>query len=163
MITHKKISEKLKIGHLIFDKRLKKIVIVKPEILIEIIEDENNSNSQNYFLIILKENWLTKIFNFRKQYLNSQYMTVFTSNSNGFKIHERQGIFSLGYIFKEKMNNIHGMTGNLTYKPHIFFVNELMDYLFLIKREQFNFSEKDLQKINKLIGKSIKYLEYKNN
>lgn len=57
------------------------------------------------------------------------------------------------------MNNIPGMLGELVYKPHIFFVNELMDYLFLIKKEQFRFNESDLEKINGLIGKSIKILK----
>lgn len=157
--TYERISDKLKIGHLVYNNEIKKIVIVTPIILSEIIEKEKISENKKYSLIILKDKWLTKIFNFKSQYLNSQYMTVYTSNSHGLKIHEQNSRFYIGYRFKEKMDNIPGMLGELVYKPNIFFVNELMDYLFLIKKEQFRFNDYDLEKINELIGKSIKILK----
>jgi len=157
--TYEKISDKLKIGHLIYNNDSKKIILVTPNVLSEIFEKEKNSDNKKYSLIFLKDNWLTKIFNFKSQYLNSQYMTVYRSNSHGLKIHDQNSRFYIGYRFKEKMDNIPGMIGELIYKPNIFFINELMDYLFLIKKEHFEFSDNDLEKINELIGKSIKTLK----
>lgn len=100
--TYERISDKLKIGHLIYNNEIKKIVIVTPNILSEIFEKEKNSDNKEYSLIILKDKWLTKIFNFKSQYLNSQYMTVYTSNSHGLKVHEQNSRFYIGYRFKEK-------------------------------------------------------------
>lgn len=157
--TYERISDKLKIGHLIYDNDIKRIVLVTPNILSEIFEKEKISDNKKYSLIILKDKWLTKIFNFKSQYLNSQYMTVYTSNSHGLKIHDQNSRFYIGYRFKEKMNNIPGMSGEFMYKPSIFFINELMDYLFLIKKEQFRFNENDIEKINELIGKSVQTLK----
>jgi len=152
--TYERLSDKLKIGHLIYSNKLKKIVKVTPKVLTEIFEKEEKSEKKDYCLIILNENWLTKIFNFKSFYLSTQYMTVYTSNFHGLKVHEQNNRFYLGYGFKEKINKIPGMSGMSNYKPNLFFVNELMDYLFLIKKEQYRFSENDLQKINEEIGKN---------
>ncbi len=91
-----------------------------------------------------------------------QKISVYISKANGLKIHKKQHTnFKLGYIFIEKINNIDEMKGGLIYKPTIHFVHELMSYLFLIKKEQFYFSDESLEIINRDIESYTKFYLYK--
>ncbi|WP_408039058.1 hypothetical protein [Tenacibaculum amylolyticum] len=136
---------------MIYNINLQKIVLVTPKILSEILKEEIQGVNNSYSMIQINGKWLIEVFNFEAKYLAPQYLTVYKSNLHGFKVHEQLNKFSIGYMFKETRNIIPSMQGDIKYKPQIFYVNELMDYLFLIKKEQFEFNEDDLKTINQLI------------
>ena len=77
-------------------------------------------------------------------------MTVYTSHRNGLNINERSNGFTIGITFREKASLI-GMSGKLVAKPKILYVNELMDYLFSLKRNEVTFNECDIKRINEVI------------
>ncbi|MBO0330088.1 hypothetical protein [[Muricauda] lutisoli] len=148
-----RLSDKFRIGHLIYDTIEKCIVKVSPSILQKMVENELPQNRDEDFRfspLFIKNDWLTKVFGFEKKYLNANGMTVFTSTRNGLKIHFQSGNYYLGYILREKQI-IAGMNGNFSSKPEILFINELMDFCFLIKRDKISFSDDDVKKINEII------------
>jgi len=152
-ITYLKLSDKLRLGHLIYDLEDQTIKIVSLPILSEIVKWET-SNSESldmrYFPIPLTKKWLEKVFCFESKYNQPNYMTVFTSIRHGLKIHNQNDKFFIGIRNIEKFI-AKGMTGGHTSKPRILYVNELMDYLYLLKRDNWDFSEQDLEKINMII------------
>ena len=151
--TYRTLHDKFKIGHLIFDFGKKRIALVDITILSKIFDKERGGEegSENaYGPLSLSDEWLEKVFEFEAKFSNTTGMTVFTSRRHGLKIHKQRGNYYLGYIFREKMN-IGGWKGSSSSKPEILFVNELMDYCYLLRRDSFQFNEGDLKRINDLI------------
>lgn len=151
--TYQKISNKLKLGYLLYDNLDKEIKAVSIQILGEILEfEQNNSESKGrrYFPIPLTKEWLENVFDFNSKYNAPNYMTVYTSLRHGLKIHEQNKEFLIAQISREKMSTI-GMSGVFISKPKILYVNELMDYLFLLKRDDIIFTEDEINRINEII------------
>ncbi|SDQ89868.1 hypothetical protein [Flagellimonas zhangzhouensis] len=152
-LTYITLHDKLRIGQLIFDCKKRKITMVDTAILSEIYEKEKDGKKvtkDEYRPLNLTDDWLIKIFQFEKKYLNTNNMTVFTSQRHGLKVHKRQGNYYLGYILREKMN-IGEWKGSSSSKPEILFVNELMDYCYLLKRDSLKLTKDDLKRINEVI------------
>ena len=145
-LTHSIISDKVKIGQLILNLKNKKIQKIDLETLSEIIKAEKSESlSEYYSLLPINSTWLTNFFHFESRYLAAQYMTVYTSQTHGLKIHEQNSRFSIGYIIREKLND----KGKVQTKPLIFTVNDLMDHLYLLKREELLINQKDIELMNK--------------
>lgn len=151
--SYKRISNKLKLGQLIYDIIDKKIKIVDIHLLGEILEFEQNISDKcerRYFTIPLTKEWLEKVFDFNSKYNAANSMTVFTSQRHGLKIHKQNSGFYIALISREK-TSVYGMSGTIRSKPKILFVNELMDYLYLLKRDEIIFTENEIKKINEII------------
>ena len=149
---YKKISNKLKLGHLVLDTSLKKFRLVDLKLLEEIVKSEGDepNGKSNFIIPDLTKEWLEKIFDFNSKFNAPNNMTVFTSNRHGIKIHESWNGFSIGITVREK-STILGMTGTHVSKPRVLNINELLDYMFLLKRDEMRFDESDIEKINSLI------------
>lgn len=147
-LTYDKISNKIKLGQVVYNKAIKNIEKVDLTTLGEIIQfEKERSREQQYFLLNLTEKWLIKIFDFDSMYLPPQSLTVYTSKKHGLKIHKTRTKFTIAYTIREKTNA--GMyKGTHNIKPTVLTVNELMDHLYLIKREEFDFSRDDMDYIN---------------
>ncbi|MFD2588423.1 hypothetical protein ACFSQJ_15915 [Croceitalea marina] len=141
------LSDKLRIGHLVLDRWAKKIVLVDINILLEVLENErtnSGSKKSKYYPIAITREWLEDVFMFESKYNAPHSMTIYTSLRNGFQVHEYRGNFYVAIRITEKISDY----GTLKTKPKILFINELMDYLFLLKRDTYGFIEEDLLKIN---------------
>ncbi|HET8885998.1 MAG TPA: hypothetical protein VFM70_06560 [Salinimicrobium sp.] len=153
-LTYDKISDKLKIGQLVLNDEKKKIEKVNLKTLQEIIEFERGNNKkQKYFLLRLRDKWLLSIFDFDAKFLAPQNMTVFTSRKHHLKIHKTQD-YRIAYTIRENKGS-GGFKGHHHFKPLVMTVNELMDHLYLIKRQVFDFSEKDIEYINEVFKDEI--------
>ncbi len=153
--TYDKISDKIKIGQLILNYETREIEKIDLKILQEIIHYENGDNEeQKFFLLNIIDKWLLKVFDFESKYLTPQSMTVFTSRKHDLKIHKIHD-YRIGYTIREKKGS-GNFQGKHHYKPLVITVNELMDHLYLIKREVFDFSDKDLEYINELFKEDLK-------
>ena len=149
--TYNRLSDKIKIGQLIYNVQNKNIEKVSLEILKEIIEyEKNGKGEQHFFLLGLNDKWLTEIFDFNSQFVNIQNMTVFTSRKHNLKIHKVHD-YRIGYTLRENSGS-GNFKGKHHFKPLINTVNELMDHLYLIKREMFDFSKYDMKYINEVIS-----------
>lgn len=147
-LTYNKISNKIKLGQLVFNNLNKKIEKVEISILEEIVQFEKEENKeQKFFLLNLTDKWLIQIFEFDSTFLTPQSITVFTSKKHGLKIHKTQTNFSIAYTIREKVK-AGRYNGTHNFKPTVLTVNELMDHLYLIKREEFDFSKEDVEYIN---------------
>lgn len=147
-LTYNKISNKIKLGQLVFNNLNKKIEKVGISILEEIVQFEKEEiKEQKFFLLNLTDKWLIQIFEFDSTFLTPQSMTVFTSKKHGLKIHKTRTNFSIAYTIREKVN-AGRYKGTHNFKPTVLTVNELMDHLYLIKREEFDFSKEDVEYIN---------------
>ncbi len=156
-LTYNKLSDKIKIGQPIFNKLNEKIEKVDLRILQEILKFESGERkAQKYTLINLTDKWLLQVFAFESRYITPQAMTVFTSKIHGLKIHKTQYNYSIGYTIREKIN-AGRFSGTHNFKPRVITVNELMDHLYLIKREEFDFSKDDMEYINATILKDLNY------
>ncbi len=146
--TYKTFSNKIKLGHLVYCLKSNKIEIVDIEIMSNIITYEKKGVSTKvYYPIPINFNWVIHVFNFSETNQNSKKLRVFQSNIHGLKLHFELNMFRLGYIFKEKLH--HGnMNGIDNYKAELLYIHELMDCLYLIKRETFSFCESDIEEIN---------------
>jgi|TARA_R110002074_G_scaffold106578_1_gene230142 hypothetical protein len=150
-ISYNKISNKLRLGHLVYDDFDKKIKLVNHKLLGGIIESEKvELLEKRFYALPLTKSWLENIFEFESKYNNPNKMTVYISHRNGLNIHERNNGFTIGITFREKTSS-NGMSGTLVAKPKILYVNELMDYLFLLKRDEVTFNEYDIKRINEVI------------
>jgi len=154
-LTHKIISDKIKLGQPILNLKKKQIQKINLDNLKKIIAAENNEIlSESYSLLPINSIWLTKFFHFDESYLAAQYMTIYTSQLHGLKIHKQGNHFYIGYTIREKFK-ASDMKGTLQSKPLIFTVNDLIDHLYLIKREQVIISEEDIDSINKAFKKEL--------
>ncbi|MEP2059426.1 MAG: hypothetical protein ABJJ05_16570 [Maribacter litoralis] len=150
-ISYDKIANKLRLGHLIYDHFDNHIKLVDYKLLGEIMDYEMlESLQKRYNPLSLTKTWLEDVFQFESQYHAPNKMTVYTSLRNGLNIHERGSGFTIGITFREKTSSI-GMSGILIAKPKILYVNELMDYHFLLKRDLVTFTNSDVEKINEII------------
>lgn len=150
---HNSLSDKLKVGHLIYDNRQQRIVLVDIAVLEEILEYENKkeeTSEPNFVPSYLTHEWLVNVFNFEAKHIATNGITVYTSDRNGMKVHGQRGQFFVGVTIREKINS-KGWKGTHASKPPICFVNELMDYCFLLKRDMITFIEYDLAQINMLM------------
>jgi len=151
-LPYLKFADKLRIGHLIFDFKMKRVVKVNMKILKEInLEDELNTKffDRRFRPIELTKKWLTDIFCFNAKNNARNSLIVYTSSRNGLIIHEQIGTFFLASKMVEKI----GENGIHRTKPKVIFINELMDYLFLIKRDDYKWTDADLKRINERIVK----------
>lgn len=154
-LTHETISDKIKLGQPILNLKKKQIQKIDLDILKEIIATEKNEVlSESYSLLPITSIWLTKFFHFDERYLSAQYMTIYTSQLHGLKIHKQRDQFYIGYTIREKLK-ARDMNGTLQSKPLILTLNDLMDHLYLIKREQVIISEKDMDSINTVFKKEL--------
>lgn len=146
---YKKISNKLKLGHLVFDTSRKKIRLVDLKLLGEILKSEHDepNGKSNFAIPELTKEWLEKVFDFDSKFNAPNNMNVFTSRRHGIKIHENWNGFSIAITVREK-SSIMSMTGSHVTKPRVLTVNELLDYMFLLKRDDIVFDERDVEKIN---------------
>ncbi len=152
-MIYRKLSDKLRLGHLIYDLVQKKVKAVDLSLLGEILDFEmkNSADSKiRYFPIPVTKEWLEKVFEFESKYNAPNNMTIFTSLRHGLKIHDQNGNYFVGILNREKSRSA-GMYGSHISKPRILYVNELMDYMYLLKRDIWNFSETELNKINTVI------------
>ena len=148
--TYDRIADKVKLGHLLYNKDKNTYVVVDFKVLQEIVElERSENNSWKYLPIPINDFWLTSIFNFEKRQLATHSGTYFTSRSHGFKIKYQGGRYMFGYTLREKELG-GGVTFNL--RPQFLFIHELMDLLFLMKREQFTWTEEDLTLINSVMS-----------
>lgn len=150
---HNSLIDKLKVGHLIYDNWQKRIVLVDIEVLKKILEHENKkkeTSKPNFVPLDLTHEWLVNVFNFEAKHMSTNGITVYTSARNGMKVHGQGGQFFVGVTIREKFNS-KGWKGTHVSKPPICFVNELMDYCFLLKRDMITFNEYDLAQINMLM------------
>lgn len=148
--TYERVVDKFKLGHLVYSRDKEKYVVVDLKVLQEIIEhDISGKKFWNYLPIPINDLWLTLIFNFEKKRFATHSGTFFTSRHHGFKIKYQGGRYMLGYTLREKDSN-----GRATYnlRPQILFIHELMDILFLMKREQFYWNEEELNWINSVMS-----------
>lgn len=148
-----RLSDKFKIGHLIYDRGKGCVIKVDAAVLDTIVRGEEKGMNPEDFIytpLYMTDEWLVQIFHFEMRHLNTNNMTVFTSLRTGLKVHYQGGNYYLGYIFREKFE-ANGWLGCSTGKPRIMFINELMDYCFLIKRESIQFTDEEIDKINELI------------
>jgi hypothetical protein len=149
----KTLKDKFKIGHLIYNLRKRRITTVDISILGEIFQDEDKEEKlreSNYIPMHLTHEWLVNVFGFELRYMATNGITIYTSLRNGLKVNGQRGQFFIGVTIREKINS-NGWSGTHISKPSILFVNELMDYSFLLKRDMITFNEDDLDKINELI------------
>ncbi len=146
--TYQRLSDKVKLGQLVLNGKNRKIEIVDLGVLEKILVSEKNNEEKVYFPIPLTSKWLTIIFHFEEKYLVPQNLIVFTSKVHGLKIHLQNHQFRIGYIIRETTKGS-PFSGTSTTKPLILTVNELLDHFYLLKREQFQFSEEDLSFLNK--------------
>lgn len=149
---YKNISKRLKLGHLVYDLSLKNIRLVDHELLGEILKSElvEPEKKSNFTIPILTEEWLLKVFDFEDKFNAPNNMTVFTSKRNGLKIHKNRNGFFIAISVRENYSTM-GMTGSHVSKPMILTVNELLDYVFLLKRDDISFNERDIDEINRII------------
>jgi hypothetical protein len=150
---YQKFADKLRLGHLIYDLVQKKVKAVDLSLLKEILDneiDDSKDSIKRYFPIPLTEEWLIKVFEFESKYNAPNNLTIYTSSRHGLKIHKQREVFFIAIIKREKSSN-YGMHGVHTSKPMVLFVNELMDYMFLLKRDVWSFTETELVNINRLI------------
>ncbi len=153
-MNHKnyKLSETVKLGHLLYNDDTKTIVRVTIKVLEDLIKLEktiSQSDNGRYYNISLSHDLLVKGFNFNFKYLNAQAMTIYTLPENGFKVQGQQGRFTLPYTSREK-SKIAGMSGQIISKAKIEFVNDLIDYLWLLQRQLYVFKDDNLNEINRL-------------
>ncbi|AXT19799.1 hypothetical protein D7030_01410 [Flavobacteriaceae bacterium AU392] len=141
------LHRRLRIGDLIYDLDKKAIVCFNTNVFKEI---EGNIDTHNYVRIPLNSKWLTEVFEFDSKYLNMQYMTVYTSRINSFKIHEQHSGFSLSCTFRDKIKNQLG-EGMHVGKPKVTYVDELTAYLSLMANQEFYFEDK-LEELNELFS-----------
>ena len=147
--TYKTLYNKIKLGHLIFNSPKKSFEVVDLKILETIVAFENGNDLERvYYPISLSPKWLTNVFSFDVTYLSIYHMNVFTSKIHGLKIHEQHNRYYVGYTIREKVSLVNGMKGTISNKPQILYVHELMDQLFLIKREEISITASDLVDIN---------------
>jgi hypothetical protein len=147
--TYKVLSNKIKLGHLLFNIQKKSFEIVDLKVLETIFKFEKEGDTDRiYYPIPLNSKWLTKVFHFEVKPLNIHYMNVFTSKIHGLKIHEQRNQYCVGYTIREKVKSENHMQGTISSKPRILYVHELMDQLYLLKREQIEITKSDLIKIN---------------
>lgn len=154
VLSYKTLYDKFRVGHLIYDCRNKKITKVDAVILMEIHEKEKNAKKRDkldYSPLYLTDDWLQKVFQFEAKHLNTTNITVFTSQRHGLKVHKQRGNYYLGYILREKIN-VGDWMGSSSSKPRVLFVNELMDYCYLLRRDSLKFTSDDLKRINDLIA-----------
>lgn len=157
-ITHKIISNKIKLGQPILNLKKKQIQKIDLNIFKEIFAAEKNKVlSKSYNLLLVNSEWLTKFFHFDENYLAAQAMTIYTSQLHGLKIHKQRDQFFIGYTIREKLK-AGNMKGLLQSKPLILTVNDLMDHLYLIKREEVIICEEDIKMINKYFEEHLKGL-----
>lgn len=150
-LGYDKISNKVKFGQLVMNNVSEKIEKVNLSILQEILEYEQAENTKKkYSLLPLSDKWLLEVFQFDSKFLKSQSMTVFSSRIHGLNIHKTRGNYAIAYTIREKLN-AGQFRGTNNFKPIIHTVNELMDHLYLIKREEFNFSNEEMVYINTVI------------
>jgi len=142
----------LRIGDLIYDFSKRKIITVNINILDEI---SNNEENDKFRRIPINSKWLKEVFKFESKYLAMQYMTIYTSKINSFKVHEQHGGFSLSCVFRDKIKNELG-EGVYVGKPKIVYVDELMAYLKLLRNQDFYFEDR-LDELNEL------FIEYSKN
>ncbi|WP_031442133.1 hypothetical protein [Arenibacter algicola] len=148
------LCDKFKVGHLIYDNNQQRIKIVDIAVLQEILlwESKDVKGSKlKYIPIYLTHEWLVNVFDFESKYMATNSITVYTSLRNGMKVHGQRGRFFVGVTIREKMDSM-GMAGTHFSKPSILFVNELMDYSFLLKRDMIDFNKNDLITINKVMN-----------
>ena len=151
--TYRKLSDKIKLGHLLYDNRKRQFILTDMVVLQEILEYEKEDGENKlapYSPIPLSGNWLELVFEFEAKFNKANSMTVYTSIRHDMKVHEKGGTFTMGITVREKSHN-NGIFGSYNYKPSIYFVNELMDFMYLIKRDTFAFDADDLLLINKAI------------
>ncbi|MDT0648146.1 hypothetical protein RM545_15735 [Zunongwangia sp. F260] len=157
-LKHKIISDKIKLGQPILNLKKKQVQKIDLDILKEIIAAEKYEVlSESYSLLSINSIWLTKFFQFDERYLAAQYMTIYTSQLHGLKIHKQRDQFYIGYTIKEKFK-AGDMKGTLQAKPLILTVNDLIDHLYLIKREEVIISEEDIKLINKQFKEHLERL-----
>ena len=82
-------------------------------------------------------------------------MNVYTSKTHSLKVHEQQNQYYVAYTIRKKVKLANQMNGTMTSKPQMLYVHELMDQLFLLKRELVQFSKHDLMEINKIFKKLL--------
>lgn len=147
--TYKILSNKVKLGQLLFNAKIKTFEIVNLKVLEDIMAfEKGNGIDRKYYPIPLNPEWLIKVFNFEVNYLNIHNMHVFTSTVHGLKIHGQHESYYVGYTIREKTTLANRMKGTISSKPRILYVHELMDQLYLLKREQIDFTTTDLVNIN---------------
>ena len=147
--TYDRIADKIKLGHLLYVRDKGSYVVVDLKVLQEILEfEKSENNAPKYLPIPITDLWLTSIFDFEKKQLATHSGTFFTSRNHGFKIKHQGGRYMFGYTLREK-----GLGGRATFnlRPQFLYIHELMDVLFLMRREQFRWSEKDLEWINSVV------------
>lgn len=155
--TYKTLSDKIKLGQLLFNIQKKAFETVDLKVLEDIVKFEKGRNIDRvYYPIPINSEWLTKVFHFEAKFLNIYNMTVFTSRLHGLKIHEQHGRYYVGYTIREKVKLTDHIKGTINSKPQILFVHELMDQLYLIKREQVEITKSDLFEINNIFEEALK-------
>lgn len=149
--TYRKLSDKIKLGHLLFDNKKREFIMADIAVLLEILEYEKKDGSgqyPRYLPIPVSGIWLQVVFEFEANFNRSNSMTVYTSLRHDMKVHEKEGKFTVAFTIREKSYN-NGIFGTYNYKPSIYYVNELMDFMYLMKRDTFAFDADDLLLINK--------------
>tara|TARA_R110002033_G_scaffold43075_2_gene84541 strand:- start:466 stop:987 length:522 start_codon:yes stop_codon:yes gene_type:complete len=155
--TYTILSNKIKLGQLVFNIQEKAFEIVNLKVLKAIVAfEKGNGVDRIYYPIPLNPKWLTKVFHFEVKRLNVHYMHVFTSKVHGLKIHGQHNRYYIAYTIREKVTLANQMKGVQVAKPQILYVHELMDQLYLLKREQIEIKESDLANINKCFSEELK-------
>lgn len=90
--TYDRIADKVKLGHLLYNREKGSYVVVDLEVLQELVEFEKSENNiRKYFPIPINDLWLTSIFNFEKKQLATHSGTFFTSIDHGLKSIIKEG------------------------------------------------------------------------
>lgn len=136
-----KITDKVKLGSILFNKKTDQVEIVTIDTLHILIDLESKGEQNIYNLINILGTWLEEYFGFEKHYLGRNFMDVYTNANNGFRLHKTEGRnFQLGFTLKE---------GSRTFKKEIHSLNELDDCIFVFKGERLKIDDDLIVRINR--------------